>query len=206
MSQFKNTSFGRTRTPKGINRDGTRLSKVNWGIYQDVVKRFSPDYAVPGSTYYVDGNIYKTINGVDTLVSYSVENQRYLHITADLTNYSRSNIVVIPWYWYSGNQFFVRFADTHNIIPAAHSPGNRGGSEFSRANKPGIRIVSNIDFTEDIVILPATKGEVNSRTIDLYGADKVFFQVFSSEGILDIDNVSGSVEDDILIFASVNTF
>ncbi len=201
------TSFGRTRTPKGINRDGTRLSQVTWGIYQDVVKRFNPDYAIPSSTYYVDGNVYKTINGVDTLVSYSTENQRYLHITADLTNYSRSSILVVPWYWYSGNQVFIRFADTHNIIPAAHSTGDRGGqAESTRANRPGIRSVSAIDFTEDIALLPATKGEVNSRTIELYGADKVFFQVFSSEGVGGIDNVAGSAEDDIIIFASVNTF
>tara|TARA_B100000886_G_scaffold311019_2_gene246146 strand:+ start:25971 stop:27398 length:1428 start_codon:yes stop_codon:yes gene_type:complete len=182
------TSFGRTRTPKGINKDGTRLSQVTWAEYNDIVKRNDMDRAFPNSTYYVDGNVYKTINGVDTLISYNVENQRYLHLTADLTNYSRTNILVVPWYWYSGNQIFIRFAALENPLTS-----------------PGIVSKSNINYTNDLQVLAATKQQVSSKVLQLYGADKVFFQVFSASGT-SLNSGGGSESDDILIFAGVSTF
>ena len=182
------TSFGRTLSPKGLNRYGTRLSQVIWVEYNDIVKGSNSDRQIPSSTYYVDGNVYKTINGVDTLISYNTENQRYLHITADLTNYSRTNILVVPWYWYYGNQIFVRFAGLGNPLLG-----------------PGISNVASINYTNDLQLLAGTKSQVSSKVLELYGADKVFFQVFTSEGI-SLNSAGGSESDDILIFAGANTF
>ena len=174
MAYFKNTR--RTRRPKPLTPTGL----IYFGEYVDVVTNGGNN-----NTFFETGEVYKEINGVQTLISYSTNSERYLHLTLDLSDMQAGlgEGIIMPWFWHRGNKRF--FGQTHLGNPDT-TPSKTNPTDMER----------------DYIMLTANSGEINSRTIDIHGADKVFFQMF----LPGIDILAFQEAGTARLYATLNTF